>query len=49
MMLTPLQLLSVHRNTSCDECARDAEENRMQKKSLVNSNQERLSVIYTFR
>jgi len=36
MMLTPLQLPSVHRNLSCDGCARDAKENRMQKESLVN-------------
>jgi len=34
-MLTPLQLRSVYHNPSCDGCARDAEENRMRKKSLV--------------
>jgi len=32
-MLTPLQLPTVHQNYSCDGCARDAEENRMRKKS----------------
>jgi len=36
MMLTSLQLPSVYHNPSCDGCARDAEENRMQKKSLVD-------------
>jgi len=36
MMLTPLQLPSVYHNPSCDGCARDAEENRMRKKSLVD-------------
>jgi len=35
MMLTPLQLLSVRHNPSCDGCARDAEENRMGKESLL--------------
>jgi len=37
MMLTPLQLLYVivNHNPSCDSCALDAEENRMQKESLV--------------
>jgi len=35
MMLTPLQLRSVYHNPSCDGCARDAEENRIRKKSLV--------------
>jgi len=30
---TPLQLPSVKHNSSCDGCARDAEENRMRKKS----------------
>jgi len=34
--LTPLQLPSVYHNPSCDGCARDAEENRMQKKNLVD-------------
>ena len=33
MMLTPLQLLYVHPNPSCDGCARDVEENRMRKKT----------------
>jgi len=32
---TPLQLPSVHHNPSCDGCARDAEEYKMGKKSLV--------------
>jgi len=36
MMLTSLQLLSVHYNPSSDGCARDAEQNRMRKESLVN-------------
>jgi len=35
-VLAPLQLPSVHHNPSCDGCARNAEENRMQKESLVN-------------
>jgi len=35
-MLTPLQLPSVHRNPSCDGCARDAEENRKQKEGLFD-------------
>jgi len=35
MMLTPLQLPYFYHNPSCDECARDAEEHRMRKKSLV--------------
>jgi len=34
-MLTPLLLPSIH-NPCCDRCARDAEENRMRKRSLVN-------------
>jgi len=29
-MLTPLQVLSVHHNPSCDRCARDATEYKMQ-------------------
>jgi len=36
MMLTPLQLPSFHHNASCGGCARDAEENPMRKKSLVD-------------
>jgi len=36
MMLTTLQLPSFYYNPSCDGCARDAEENRMQKRSLVD-------------
>jgi len=36
MMLTPLQLLSVYDNPSCDGCTRDAEENRMQNKNWVD-------------
>jgi len=36
MMLTPLQLSSVYHNSSCDGCARDAEEKRMRKKNLVD-------------
>ena len=36
MMLTPLQLPFVYHNPSRDGCARDAEENRKRKKSLVN-------------
>jgi len=35
-MLTPLQLSSVHHKPSCDRCARDTEENRMRKESLVD-------------
>jgi len=35
-MLTPLQLSSIYRNPCCDGCARDAEENRMQKNNLVD-------------
>jgi len=36
MMLAPLQLPSAYHNPSCDGCARDAEENRMRKKSFVD-------------
>jgi len=36
MMLTPLQLPTVHHSPSCDECARDAEKNRMRKTNLVD-------------
>jgi len=36
MMLTPLQLPSVYHSPFCNGCARDAEENRMRKKSLVD-------------
>jgi len=36
MTLTPLPLPCVHHNLSCDGCARDAEENRMRKKSLID-------------
>jgi len=36
MMLTPLQHFVYHA-TSCDGCARDAEENQMRKKNLVNT------------
>jgi len=36
MMLTPLQLASVHHNPCCDGCASDPEENRMRKESLVD-------------
>jgi len=35
-MLTPLQLPFVYHNPSCDGSARDAEENRMRKKNLVD-------------
>jgi len=38
MMLTPLQLPFVHYNPCCDGCARDAEENRMRKESIVEKN-----------
>jgi len=52
MMLTLLQLPSVHNIPSCDECERDAEENRMRKESLCDKTWpwelETLSVIYTF-
>ena len=41
MMLTSLQLPSVYHNPSRDGCARDAEENRMRKKNLVNKTQPR--------
>jgi len=37
MTLTPLQLPSVHHNPSCDGCARDDEDNRMRKRSLVDT------------
>ena len=40
-MLTPLQLPSVYHNPSCDGYARGGEENRMQKKSLVDKTQPR--------
>jgi len=34
---SPLQFLhSVHHNLSCDGCVRDAEENRLQKVSLLD-------------
>jgi len=36
MMLTPLQLPAVYHNPSCDGNARDAEENRMRERSLVD-------------
>jgi len=36
LLLTPLQLPSVYHNPSCDGCARDAEENRMREKKLVD-------------
>jgi len=36
MMFTPLQLPSVDHISSCDGCAREAQEKRMQKKSLVD-------------
>jgi len=36
MMLTPTQLPSVYHNSPFDGCARDAEENRMRKKDLVD-------------
>jgi len=39
MMLTLIQLPSVYHNPSCDGCARDAEENRMRKKNLVDKTQ----------
>jgi len=47
---SPLQLPSVHHNPSCAGCARDAEENRMWKESLVKKNvaKERSSVVATF-
>jgi len=32
---SPLQLPSVQHNPSCDRCAHDAEENRMQKENLA--------------
>jgi len=35
-MLTPLHLPSVHRNPSCDGCARGTEENGIRKGSLVD-------------
>jgi len=49
MMLKPVQLPSVH-HPSCDGCACDAEDNRMQNESLVGKNvaKERWSVIYAF-
>jgi len=51
MMLTPLQLPSVYHNTSCDGCARDAEETRMRKEEFGRQNvaKESLGVICTFR
>jgi len=36
MMFTPLQVLFVYHNSSCDGNARDAEENRIRKKNLVD-------------
>jgi len=47
MMLTPLQLTCVHHYPSCDGYACDAEENRMQNKSLAEKNvaKERWSMI----
>ena len=36
MMLTPLHLLSVYHNPSCDGYARDTEESRLPKKNLVD-------------
>jgi len=36
LLLTPLQLPFVYHNPSCDGCARDAEENRMREKNLVD-------------
>jgi len=49
MMLTPLHLPSVHKNRSCDGCARDAEENRVRREfGQKNAAKERLSVISTF-
>jgi len=49
MMLTPLQLISVHNILSCDGCARDAEEERMRREfGRKNVTQERLSVICAF-
>jgi len=36
MMLTPLQLPSVHHIPSCGGCAHDAEENGMQKECLAD-------------
>jgi len=36
-VLTPLQLPSVHHNTSFDGCAHDAEENRMRKEFVRRS------------
>jgi len=36
MMLTPLQLPSVHHNPFSDRCECDAEENRVWKESLVD-------------
>jgi len=48
-MLTPLQMLSLHYNPSCDGCARDAEESRMREEfGRQNVDKERLNVIYTF-
>jgi len=52
MIVTSLQLPSVHHNPSCDGCARDAEENtRWKQRELGRQNvaKEWLSVICTFR
>jgi len=35
MMLSPLQLPSVHHDPSCDGCAGDAEQNQMRNRSVV--------------
>jgi len=36
MMFTPLQLPAVQHYSSCDGCARDTEENRILKESVVD-------------
>jgi len=36
MLTTPQQLLSICHNLFCDECARDAEDNQMQKEGLID-------------
>jgi len=51
MMLTPLQLPSVHYNPSCHGCAHDPEEKKENAKKEFcrpNVERERLSVIQTF-
>jgi len=50
MMLTPLQLSSVHHNPSCDGCARNAEEKKENAKRELgrqNITKERWSLFWS--